>query len=142
MRGWFRVWTMAAGLLFVAVSARAENPYQDEIAVMTRTVGAFDRSSELIENASTAEDMTAALSATAEELNAVFAEMSSVTKAHPDWGRQPPAEVKPTMELFDKATNRLFDQALPKALAFVNDHQDNEELQKAFGKVNSVLYHR
>lgn len=129
-----------AALLFPAYSLRAQTGYQSEISVMERTAAAFDRCAALIEKAVSEREMVAALSTTADELQALFPEMTSVSRSHPDWGSSPPEEIQPTMKLFDSSVNRLFQEALPKATAFVNRHPDNESLRKAFGRVNAILY--
>ena len=129
-----------AVLLLTTFSLPAQTAFQKEISTMKRTAAVFDRCSSMIETAVIADDMVSALSTTAEELQAVFPEMTSVSKSHPDWGNSPPAEVAPTMKLFDRSVNRLFDEALPKATAFVNGHPHNQSLQQAFSKVNAILY--
>lgn len=127
-------------ILLPTLFLRAQTVYQKEIAIMKRTAEAFDRCSALIEKAASAEEMASALSTTADELQALFPEMTSVSQSHPNWGSNPPAEVQPTMKLFDSSVNRLFQAALPKAMAFVNRHPDDRLLSEAFSRVNAILY--
>lgn len=129
-------------VLLSASPAAAAPAYNEELAVMQATVDSFNACAARIENAATADDMAPALSFAADELEKVFPAMIKVTKDHPDWGRNPPPEVRPTMEKFDAAYDRFLLKALKKATNFANDNSDNAALQKSFGRVNHILYKR
>lgn len=137
-----RVTTLAALALLVlaAAPAVAAPPYGEELAVMQTTIDSFNACADRIENATTAEEMIPALAFAADELERVFPDMITVTRKHPDWGRNPPPEIKPTMDSFDKAYDRFLVNALNKATKVANGNTDNAALQKAFGRVNRVLY--
>jgi len=129
-------------LLLTATPVSAAPPFSEELAVMQTTVDSFNACAERIEAATNPDDMASALSFAADELERVFPNMLSVSRNHPEWGRNPPPEVRPTMDSFDQAYDRFLVKALNKATRLANDNPDHAALQKTFGRVNSVLYHQ
>jgi cytochrome c556 len=131
---------LLSGFLAVSVPAFAEESYTKEISLMMQTVSAFDYCSGLIENAESVDAMSAALKSTADSLEKVIPDMLALTDAHPEWADNPPAEVRKSMDLFMAASQRFFGHALKRAYKYANDYPDNEAMQRAFGRVNKLLY--
>lgn len=127
-------------LLAAAQPCAAAPPFSEELAVMQTTVDSFNACAARLEKATTASEMATALSFAADELKRVFPAMLEVSKSHPEWGRTPPPEVKPTMDRFDAAYDRFLVTALKRAEKLANENQDNAGLQESFGRVNRILY--
>lgn len=138
MRRYFRLLPVV-WLLALTIPGWSQQVYQDEISVMERCVDTFNYCAGLIEKAEAPAEMTSALQVTADKLETVMPDMAKVGKEHPDWGSDTPAEVEPTMKLFNRASERLFIKALGRALKAANDNPDDQQLQKAFGSVNRIL---
>ncbi|WP_455381255.1 hypothetical protein [Salinispira pacifica] len=135
----------AAAALFVVLlllpgTAWSIPPFEAEQATMMTTVTAFNHLAELIESAQTVEQMTRALRTAADQLEKVLPPMIEVTKSHPNWGENAPAEVQETMSLFNNAAERFLGSALRRAVEFTNEHPNDPELKHAFSRLNQLLY--
>ena len=65
--------------------------------------------------------------------------MEAMSNKYPDWGDNPPPELKETMARYEEIGTKFFMESMQKTVRYANTHQDNKALQEAFGKLNLVM---
>jgi DNA repair ATPase RecN len=92
-----------------------------------------------IESSEAVETMAKAVKELAEKFEALIPKMKEIADNNPDWGDNPPEELKETMTRYMEVSKKFFMNALQKAVEYANKYQDNKALQEAFDKLNQVM---
>ena len=124
---------LAAMLLF-----GCSGKYRQEKSLLTAVTKAMETLTAAINSAGAPPELTSAITAFTDQIEKLAPSMKRISSEHPEWGTNPPPELKDTMDKFKSASSGL-QGAMPKVMQMASQYADDAELQSALEKFQSVL---
>lgn len=125
-------------LTMILIVGCSGGQYAQEKTVLTTVTKAMESFNSAIESAGKPEDVTKALVSFSSALETATPKIRELAKAHPDWDKNPPEELKGEFEKFEAATMAFRSGAMAKVMEFSRDNMGDKDLQDAMKEFSSI----
>jgi len=125
--------------LVIGMPLAAEPSNAEAKEIIAEMTDAMNLLAERVEEMSGPEDFVQACDQYAETVEAYGKKMYAIIKAHPEWGENPPEEMKETLTEYREALLN-YDPAINAITKYANDHSENEAVQTAMKRLNTAVY--
>ncbi len=126
-------------ILLLGIRLWGADGYVEEKALIEEMTRVMESYIAAIESSDAVETMIQAINNLVVEFESFIPKMKEMAEKNPDWGDNPPEELKETMDRYVEVSKKFFMGSLARAVEYANKHQDNKTLQEAFGKLNLVM---
>jgi len=125
--------------LVIGMPLAAEPSNAEAKEIIAEMTAAMNLLAERVEKMSSPEDFVQVCEQYAETVETYGKKMYTIIKANPEWGENPPDEMKETLTKYSEALLN-YGPALNTITKYANDHSENEAVQAAMKRLNTAVY--
>ncbi|MBN2440794.1 MAG: hypothetical protein JXJ04_05595 [Spirochaetales bacterium] len=115
-----------------------EGAFAYEKRVILDLIDVLQRYNSRIFQASTTEEMTKANDELSDKLEVLNPEILFVTEKHPDWGKNPPEELKTMIQKYLNANQDFGTMSLDLVKLKIESNPDDDELIRSFERLKDI----
>ena len=136
-----RIFIILLITLCIPLAVMAQNRYAEEKEVLEDMISSMVDFMDALDNYQNDENIDKIVDAVVtlvEDFKEMVPKVEEIEDAHPDWGDNPPPEMKATMERF-MAVGPRFANSMNSLTSIIEEHSDNDELIDALMQLGEIM---